>query len=174
MSAIAPLSRAPFAGRDAVDAGERLRYAGPRMSLDPISDDALWEAFTSSTLPEDAWKHATHLRVAFLHLARWTLDEAHVLMRVGIIRLNAAHSLVETAERGYHETVTRAWLSCVSGLREDDARRGRPADGSLSFCAAHPEMFDKTFLLRFYSRERLRSLEARAVFVPPDLAALPR
>jgi hypothetical protein len=160
--------------RDAVDTGERLRYAGHRMSIDPIVDDALWEAFTACTLPADAWKHRTHLRVAFLHLARWTLDEAHLRMRVGIIRLNAAQGLVETAERGYHETLTRAWLSCVSSLRADDARCGRPADGSVPFCAAHPEIFDKTFLLRFYSRERLLSLEARSVFVPPDLAALPR
>jgi hypothetical protein len=138
------------------------------MNPDSLSDEALWDAFTTGTLPESAWRHAAHLRVAFLHVARWPLDEAHIRMRVGIIRLNAAHGLVETAERGYHETLTRAWLACVAALRAGDAGDSR------SFCASHPELLEKSFLLRFYSRERLFSVEARAVFVSPDVADLPR
>ena len=68
-----------------------------------LDDDALWRAFHDGALPAAQWTHAAHLRVAWLHLARYELDEAHLRMRVGIIRLNAAHGLVETAERGYHE-----------------------------------------------------------------------
>ena len=34
----------------------------------PLDDEALWTAFTTSTLPEPMWTHESHLRIAFLHL----------------------------------------------------------------------------------------------------------
>src|SRR5215475_3892049 len=92
----------------------------------PMPDDELWHAFHAATLPVAQWNHAAHLRVAWLHLARHELDEAHLRMRVGIIRLNAAHGLVETAERGYHETLTRVWLVLVAAAR----RRAPGADST--------------------------------------------
>ncbi len=134
----------------------------------PLDDRALWGAFVRSSLPAGEWSHATHLRVAYLHVTRFELDEAHLRMRVGIIRLNAAHGLVESTERGYHETLTRAWLALVAA-----AARARPANGSESFLEAHRLDLHKTALLRHYSRETLLSVRARAVFVPPDRARLP-
>ncbi len=104
--------------------------------------------------------------MAWLHLARYGLDEAHVLMRVGIIRLNAAHALVETAQRGYHETITRVWLVLVGAARAVDR-----AGDSRAFLARHD--LGKELPLRYYSRELLFSLQARAMFVAPDLAPLP-
>ena len=136
------------------------------MSGDALDDEALWRAFHDRTLSHGQWTHAAHLRVAWLHLARHELDEAHLRMRVGIIRLNAAHGLVETETRGYHETLTRVWLVLVRA-----ARRRSPATDSASFLEAHG--LDRDAPLRFYSRERLFSVAARALYVPPDLAELP-
>lgn len=135
-------------------------------SADDLDDDALWTAFHERTLPAASWTHAAHLRMAWMHLARYLLDEAHVLMRVGIIRLNAAHGLVETPQRGYHETITRVWLVLVASARAVDR-----ASDSRAFLAQHA--LERDLPLRYYSRERLFSLEARAMFVAPDLAALP-
>jgi hypothetical protein len=90
-------------------------------------------------------------------------------MRVGIIRLNAAQGLEETAERGYHETMTHVWLALVAAAREFGPRDA----GSDAFVDAHPELLEKTAPLRFYRRETLLSLRARTLFVPPDLAPLP-
>lgn len=81
--------------------------------LSARDDSSLWQQFVEATLPRDAWTHAAHVRIAWMHRRRWELDEAHVLMRVGIIKLNAFHGLVETPARGYHETITRAWLIVV-------------------------------------------------------------
>jgi len=89
-------------------------------------------------------------------------------MRVGIIRLNASHGLVETAARGYHETITRVWLAVVRQLMQEVA-----AESSLAFVEACGDRLAKDALLRHYSRERLMSVEARARFVEPDLAPLP-
>ncbi len=135
-----------------------------------LTDEALFAAFSASTLPDAAWHHESHVRVAYLHLERWELDEAHLRMRVGIIRLNATHGLVETAERGYHETMTRTWLALVARAR-DAAGAGA---GSDAFLAAHPELLDKQLPLRFYRRETLMSLRARTIWVEPDLGPLDR
>ena len=131
-----------------------------------LDDEALWRAFHDQTLPAAQWTHAAHLRIAWLHVARYELDEAHLRMRIGIVRLNAAHGMVETPERGYHETLTRVWLALVRA-----ARRRDPARASTSL-ASDPDL-GRSAPLAFYSRARLFSLEARAVFVLPDVADLP-
>jgi hypothetical protein len=134
--------------------------------MSELDDDRLWTEFHARTLPEAQWTHAAHLRIAWMHLARYPLDEAHVLMRVGIIRLNAAHGLVETAQRGYHETLTRVWLVLVGAARDRD-----PCADSRAFIATHA--LGREAPLAHYTRDRLFSLAARALFVPPDLAPFP-
>lgn len=131
-----------------------------------LDDDDLWRAFHDRTLPQAQWTHAAHLRVAWLHLARYDLDEAHLRMRAGILRLNATHGLIETPQRGYHETLTRVWLALVRAAR---SRALGPDSTSL---LAEPGL-ERDAPLRFYRRERLFSIAARAMFVPPDLAELP-
>jgi hypothetical protein len=134
-----------------------------------LDDDALWEAFSRSTLPTTDWHHRSHVRVAWLHVARWRLDEAHVRMRVGIIRLNAFHGLEETITRGYHETLTRFWLVAVAAK----VAAAGPAADSRAFCDAHPELLEKAYPLRFYSQACLFSANARAIFAAPDVIPLP-
>jgi hypothetical protein len=140
-----------------------------------MNDDRLWEAFSTRTLPADLWTHRTHIRVAWLHARRWPLAEAHLRMRVGIIRLNAAHGLEETPQRGYHERLTHFWLSAVAATLARDAREAssRVETDSDAFCSTHPELLDKSWPLLFFSRERLFSLAARAVLLEPDLHPLP-
>lgn len=131
-----------------------------------LDDDALWRGFHDRTLPAAQWTHAAHLRVAWLHLARYDLDEAHLRMRAGILRLNLAHGLIETAERGYHETLTRVWLRLVRDAHQ------RLAGATSTSVLGDPEL-GRNAPLAFYTRARLFSREARAVFVSPDLAPLP-
>jgi hypothetical protein len=139
------------------------RMAAAELELD---DEALWRGFHDGTLRQDQWTHAAHLRVAWLHVARYELDEAHLRMRIGIIRLNAAHGLVETPARGYHETLTRVWLVLVRALS-----RRTPSADSASFLST-PGL-EREAPLRYYTRERLFSIAARSLFLSPDVAELP-
>lgn len=133
-----------------------------------MDDRELWDAFTASTVPEREWTHRAHLRVAWMFLRRCSLDEAHLLMRVGIIRLNQFHGLVETPSRGYHETLTRVWLTLVgSRMRTNEAAT---SDAFVEACAGD---LGRDAALRHYSRDRLMSVHARACFVEPDLSPLP-
>ena len=133
-----------------------------------MNDAQLWQAFSTATLPAAAWTHAAHLRVAHMHLARHTLDDAHILMRVGIIKLNAAHGLIETPVRGYHETITRVWLALVA-----HAAREMLSTDSQAFLASHGHTLGADAPLRHYTRDRLYCTLARAVFIEPDLEPLP-
>lgn len=137
-----------------------------------LTDDELWAAFGAAALPAQAWTHRAHLRVAWLFLRRYPLDEAHVLLRVGIIRLNAFHGLVETPSRGYHETLTRLWLSLIASLIAS-SMQAADAPSSGAFVDAHQAALGKDAALRHYSRERIMSVRARAIFVEPDLLPLP-
>lgn len=133
-----------------------------------LGDEELWSAFGASALPATAWTHRAHLRVAWLFLKRHPLDDAHLLMRAGIIRLNAFHGLVETPARGYHETLTRVWLALIAALM-----KATDAASSGAFVDACAGALGKEAALRHYSRERIFSVRARAMFVEPDLAPLP-
>ncbi len=132
------------------------------------TDEALWIAFHDKTLTHAEWTHVAHLRVAWTHVTRYPLDEAHLRMRAAIVRLNERHGLVESPERGYFETLTYAWLALVA-----HAHRSSPLTTSEALLAAHPEVLDRELVLRHYSRELLRTVRARAVLVAPDLAPLP-
>lgn len=131
-----------------------------------MDDATLWAAFSERTLRDDEWTHRAHLRVAWMHLERWPdVDEAHLRCRIGIVRLNAAHGLEETPQRGYHETLTRVWLELVRRARSTEK-----TGDSEAFLAHHPHLLEREAPLRHYSRAVLSSLRARSVFVAPDVA----
>ena len=73
------------------------------------NDELLWNTFSSQNLSAEKWNHIAHLRLAFLFNSQYSIDEAHLLMRAGIIKLNAAHGHIESPTKGYHETMTRVW-----------------------------------------------------------------
>jgi hypothetical protein len=133
-----------------------------------MDDLELWRRFAVQDLSHSEWDHRLHLRTAFLHLTRYELDEAHLRMRAGIIRLNRQHGLEETSARGYLETMTRVWLCLVQSARA----RCEPID-SLDLLDRCPELLDRSLPLRHYSKALLMSVRARAIFVEPDVAPLP-
>jgi len=133
-----------------------------------MDDATLWASFEASLLTREQWTHEAHLRTAFLFSQRFELDEAHLRLRAGIIRLNQRHGLIESSARGYFETLTRTWLVLVG-----DARQRSQAQDSLALLLRCPELLDRTLPLRFYSKNLLATVRARSIFVEPDLAALP-
>lgn len=135
-----------------------------------MTDDELLHAFESCSLPFKAWTHRAHVRVAYLYLRAHDLDEATRRMRAGILRFNAANHVPEAPDRGFHETVTRAWLHLVWLTLSE---RG-PCETSDAFLDRESQLCAKRALLFFYSRDRITSPEAKAELVKPDLAPLPQ
>jgi putative acetyltransferase len=137
-------------------------------ALEQLSDEELLAAFESCTLSCEAWTHRAHIRVGYLYASQCDLPAAIQRMRAGLKALNAVHGTPESLERGYHETITVAFLRLIQA-----AARKETFPSSEDFCQRHPELLDKNLLLKFYSRERLRSLEAKTQFIAPDLSPLP-
>lgn len=132
------------------------------------SDEALWEAFIEARMTHSQWTHRAHVRIGYLHLCRHPYPQALELVRSRIQRLNAIHGTPEAIDRGYHETMTCAFMQLIAAA----AAEMRGAD-SQAFCDAHPELLDRRVLRKFYTRGRMLTLKAKAEFVAPDLQPLP-
>ena len=127
-----------------------------------VDSDRLYSAFCDRTLPKPQWTHAAHLTVCWVALLTRTEAEAVDFLRDAIRSYNVATGCENTATSGYHETITCYYVHTIAAL---DAAR---VDDVLvaTECARDAP-------LRYWSRDRLFSREARASWVAPDLATLP-
>ena len=130
--------------------------ARPRMT-----DQQLYDQFTSTDLPADQFHHEQHVRVAWLFVCRHGMPAAigefsEAIKRFAIAK--GAHGL-------YHETITWAFLLIIA---ERQARQ--PAATWPDFAAANADLltWKPSILDRYYSKELLASGLARRSFVMPD------
>jgi hypothetical protein len=137
--------------------------------LSALADDSLQKAFEDCTLPLAAWTHRAHVRMAFLYASQYLPAESIDRMRSSIRRYNASRQIPESPDRGYHETITVAFMRLVHNALRDTG----PFVASTVFCERHPELLDKSVLLRFYTIERLKSAEAKRAYMEPDLQPIP-
>jgi hypothetical protein len=133
-------------------------------------DEAFLAAFETGTWPFEKWHHREHIRVAYLYLCRFPYPEALEKMQSGIKALNIAHKVPEKPGRGYHETITQAWMRLTHQAFVESGK----AETSEAFLSKHPTLTSKDTLLAHYAKERLMSAEARRQFVEPDLNPLPQ
>jgi hypothetical protein len=126
-----------------------------------LKDAEFARAFEAGTVPPAEFDHLSHLRVGWLYLREEPgFDAALARMRVGILRFAAAAGKPEK----YHETLTILWMRLLADVR---ARPGQEREFS-DVLVDYPSLADKDLPLRYYSRERLFSDEARRVWVPPE------
>ena len=140
----------------------------------PIADsdvDALAARFEAAAIPAAEWTHHAHLTVGTWHVARYGADAALERMRAGIRRLNAAHGTIDSDTRGYHETITCAYVRLLAAFVATRPA-GEPLAATVAALLAGP-LAARDALGRHYSRERLLSSAARRAWIEPDLAPLP-
>ena len=143
----------------------------PRLFHDDAEIVRIGEGLLARTLPRPDWTHEAHLAATtYLLTRRPDVDIDKELP--GIIRAyNESVGGVNSDSEGYHETITRLFLHGVRlFLSEAD---GHEALHELVNELLLSPMGRREWPLRFYSPERLFSVEARRKFVPPDIAALP-
>jgi hypothetical protein len=131
----------------------------------------LGEGLLARTLPREEWTHEAHLAATeYLLLKRPDVDLDKQLPGL-IRRYNESVGGVNSDSEGYHETITRVFLHGVR-LFLAEADLSEPLHELVNELLLSP-MGKRDWPMRFYSRERLFSVEARRTFVAPDLAALP-
>ena len=134
-----------------------------------MSDDAFLAAFESCAHPLDQWHHREHVKLAYILLLRYPLDEAIARARSGIKAYNQSKNLPDELSSGYHETMTQAWMRIIHATLCEYG----PAENADAFYEQHPQLSQKKNLRLFYSRDRFVSWEAKRSFREPDLAPLP-
>lgn len=129
------------------------------------------EGLLARTLPREEWTHEAHLAACLWILRERPEIDAERDMRGIISGYNAAVGGVNDDMQGYHHSITMAFIAGVRAFLRD-----RPA-GEALVDAVNALLLSETgqreWPLRFYSRERLFSVEARRGFVAPDVARLP-
>jgi hypothetical protein len=143
----------------------------PRLFSSDAEIEHLGERFLARTLPKAEWTHEAHLATTTcLLLHRPDIDVDKELPDL-IRRYNESVGGVNSDREGYHETITRVSLAGVR-LFLAEAVRAAPLHELVNELLLSP-MGRRDWPLRFYSCKRLSSVEARRMFVLPDLAALP-
>jgi len=143
----------------------------PRLFKSDAEIEHIGEGLLARTLPRAEWTHEAHLAATTYLLTRRP-DIAIDKELPGIIRrYNESAGGVNDDTQGYHETITRVFLHGVR-LFLAEADPGEPLHELINELLLSP-MGRRDWPLRFYSAERLFSVDARRHFVPPDVAALP-
>lgn len=124
----------------------------------------LARAFENGAIDRADWRHAEHLTVALYYVSHHDFEISFVKMRGGIFNLLKSFGVDLSKEMPYHETLTVFWLRTVADFAES-----KNDSSIVEIRSKLVEQFDKDYPLRFYSRERLFSDEARKEFVEADL-----
>lgn len=138
----------------------------PFSSEKEITD--LINAFRNRTLPSSEWTHQAHLTTAVWFNMKYSKLEALCYLRSGIISYNMASGGENTPEKGYHETLTIFWIHIIHKFVKS---RNLPVLNMVNEFL-NSEWASREVPLKYYSKERLFSLEARAMWVEPDLVEM--
>ncbi len=128
------------------------------------------EGLLDRSLPLAHWTHAAHcIACLYLMLRRPEIDVPKSLPGI-IWRYNAATGTPNSDQDGYHETITRFYIQAIAAyLARMPA--GRPLAATVAGFLAS-SFAARDFPQRYWSKDRLMSVEARRVWVEPDLRPL--
>ena len=118
-------------------------------------------AFEGCTLPNTAFHHRDHVRLAWIYLRQATPLEALARFAAGLQRFAAFNGHPGL----YHETITWAYLFLIHERMAD----GTGGETWEEFAARNPDLlaWSPSVLDRYYDPETLRSERARRLFVLP-------
>jgi len=137
----------------------------------PFASDAevrrIGEGLLDASLPRADWTHEAHLAACL-----WLLVERPDVLPERdlpqIIRTYNVRSGGEnTDSAGYHETLTQLYITGVRMILAQDGGSGALVDRVNALLAS--PMAPRDWPLRFWSRDRLFSVDARRGWVEPDL-----
>ena len=130
-----------------------------------LLDDDEFVAAVEGCRYANAFRHADHLRLAWIYVGRYGAREAEERIVATIRRFAISHG----HETMYHDTQTRAWLRLVA-----TAHHLTPTMAAFDeFLTKHGWLLDRNVLSAFYSRSHLSSEVARRRWVDPDQCHFP-
>jgi hypothetical protein len=143
-------------------------------TLPPFTSDdeiiAIGEGLLARTVPKSDWTHAAHFASALWLLAcRPEIDLTRSMP--GMIRAyNEATGGANTDTSGYHETITQASIRAARAFLAE--RADKTLFETCNDLMASP-LGKSDWLLSYWSRPRLFSIEGRQIWIDPDLQSFP-
>jgi CDP-diacylglycerol--glycerol-3-phosphate 3-phosphatidyltransferase len=128
-----------------------------------VTDQDLIDRFESGAVPESAFHHADHVRLAFAYLRSYPALSALKKFSCALKQFATSHGKPQR----YNETVTHAYFFLI---RERMARCGPKGVEWEEFALRNPDLltWKDGILHRYYEDATLNSDLARSVFVFPD------
>ena len=127
------------------------------------------EGVLARTFPADRFHHREHLIMMVYLLLQYPMRDWRADLPEVIRGYNVAAGGVNDDVRGYHHTISMAFLTIVGMIASKTRREGLVA--TCRVVLASPAA-SQDVLLQFWSRDVLFSKEARREWVPPNLRAL--
>lgn len=129
----------------------------------------LGEGMLGRCLPKEEWTHEAHLATCL-----WLMDERPEFdcaadLPAAIAGYNESVGGQNTDTAGYHETITQLYVIGIGLFAQTCAEEGLLA--RVNALLASP-ISARDWPLRFYSAERLFSVEARRGWVEPDVSPI--
>jgi hypothetical protein len=134
-----------------------------------MTDDDFVRSFEECTLPNSAFHHRDHVRLAWIYLRREPALDALARFTASLRRFAAFQGHPGL----YHETITWAFLFLIhermAGIDEDGDEGAGEGGTWEEFAARHPDLlaWQPSILDAYYDPETLRSEHARRRFVLP-------
>jgi hypothetical protein len=126
-----------------------------------MTDDDFVRGFEECTLPNSAFHHRDHVRLAWIYLRRHPALDALARFTAGLQRFAAFNGHPGL----YHETITWAFLFLIHERLAD----GGEGETWEAFAARNPDLliWKPSVLDQYYDPETLQSERARRLFVLP-------
>src|SRR3546814_9867276 len=128
---------------------------------------ALGEGLLACALPREAWTHEAHLAACLWLLTERPDIDVDAEIAGLIRRFNESVGGVNDDSRGYHDSITRAFVAGVRLFLSETAETGLSARVNLLL---RSDMGRRDWPIRFYSRGMTFSVAERRGVLGPELA----
>jgi len=123
-------------------------------------------SFHAKTLPKEKWTHQAHLITGLHAIQTNGLSASIPLMREAIKSYNIAVGGENTDTGGYHESITIFFLYALEAFASQHKNTTSLPD--LVVLLLESKMMERPFILQFYRKETIFSVNARRSWVEPD------
>ena len=131
------------------------------LKVDELNDDAFLKAFVDLSLDPLSFNHEAHVRLAWVHLSRFNLNQSIEKYNHGLKRLTKLYGL----DGKYHETISWFFMIIIN-----ERRTLTLSNDFTIFKNENPDLFDSKsgILQQYYPKDVLASDFARRTFVLPN------
>jgi N-formylglutamate deformylase len=130
-----------------------------------VDDEQFLSAFEAAAIPNHAFRHREHLRMAWLYVRRDGAAAGTERICAGLQRFAAAHGVPHL----HHDTLTRFWARLMAHVVEVFPGLARFED----VLACYDGFEDRRLAYRHWRADTLDAPLARRQWVEPDLVPLP-